>query len=50
VGEVQWRLETGDCLTMRLDCPIVFRNPAREPARYLVALVTAPLAQTRRNG
>ena len=50
VGEVQWRLETGDCLTMRLDCPIVFRNPTCEPARYLVALVTAPLAQTRRNG
>jgi transcriptional regulator with XRE-family HTH domain len=50
VGEVHWRLETGDCLTMRLDCPIVFRNPTREPARYLVALVTAPLAQTRRNG
>jgi transcriptional regulator with XRE-family HTH domain len=50
VGEVHWRLETGDCLTMRLDCPIVFRNPTREPARYLVALVTAPLTQTRRNG
>jgi transcriptional regulator with XRE-family HTH domain len=50
VGEAHWRLETGDCLTMRLDCPIVFRNPTREPARYLVALVTAPLTQTRRNG
>jgi transcriptional regulator with XRE-family HTH domain len=50
VGELHWRLETGDCLTMRLDCPIVFRNPTREPARYLVALVTAPLTQTRRNG
>ena len=50
VGEVHWRLETGDCLTMRLDCPIVFRNPTREPARYLVALVTAQHTQTRRNG
>jgi transcriptional regulator with XRE-family HTH domain len=50
VGEAHWRLETGDCLTMRLDCPIVFRNPTREPARYLVALVIAPLTQTRRNG
>jgi transcriptional regulator with XRE-family HTH domain len=50
VGDAQWRLATGDCLTMRLDCPIVFRNPTREPARYLVALVTAPLTQTRRNG
>ena len=50
VGEAHWRLQTGDCLTMRLDCPIVFRNPTREPARYLVALVTVPLPQTRRNG
>jgi len=38
VGEKQWRLETGDCLAMRLDCPIVYRNPTRKPARYLVAL------------
>jgi transcriptional regulator with XRE-family HTH domain len=38
VGEKRWRLETGDCLTMKLDCPIVWRNPTRAPARYLVAL------------
>ncbi len=38
VGERQWRLETGDCLAMRLDCPIVYRNPTNEPARYVVAL------------
>ncbi|WP_322014287.1 XRE family transcriptional regulator [Paraburkholderia sp. J12] len=38
VGERQWRLEAGDCLAMKLDCPIVYRNPTRKPARYLVAL------------
>ncbi|QGZ66770.1 helix-turn-helix domain-containing protein [Paraburkholderia acidisoli] len=38
VGETTWRLATGDCLSMRLDCPIVYRNPTRKPARYLVAL------------
>ena len=38
VGERVWRLETGDCLAMRLDCPIVYRNPTNKPARYVVAL------------
>jgi hypothetical protein len=42
VGGSLWRLETGDCLAMQLDQPIVFRNPTRSPARYLVALVTLP--------
>jgi len=42
VGEVPWRLECGDCLAMRLNQPIVYRNPTRQPARYLVALVTLP--------
>jgi transcriptional regulator with XRE-family HTH domain len=50
VGEVHWRLETGDCLAMRLDCPMVFHNPADEPARYLVALTILQFTQTRRNG
>jgi transcriptional regulator with XRE-family HTH domain len=39
VGEQRWRLEAGDCLAMRLDQPITYRNPTTEPARYLVALV-----------
>ncbi|HEX6705558.1 MAG TPA: XRE family transcriptional regulator [Albitalea sp.] len=47
VGDAQWRLESGDCLAMRLDLPIVYRNPTRKPARYLVALASLP---TRRNG
>jgi transcriptional regulator with XRE-family HTH domain len=42
VGEQQWRLEAGDTLAMRLDRHIVFHNPTREPARYLVALTTQP--------
>lgn len=50
VGDVQWRLETGDCLSMRLDCPMVFRNPTREPARYLVALTSLNVTPARRNG
>jgi transcriptional regulator with XRE-family HTH domain len=43
VGREQWRLKRGDCLAMRLDGPIVYRNPTRKPARYLVALATQPL-------
>lgn len=40
VGDTVWRLERGDCLAMRLDQPMAFRNPMLEPARYLVALAT----------
>lgn len=50
VGDTTWRLETGDCLAMRLDRPIVYRNPTRKPARYLVALATQASAPRRRNG
>ena len=49
VGDVPWRLEAGDCLAMRLDCPIVFHNPTRRPARYLVALSTPPATPSRRS-
>ena len=34
------RLEIGDCLAMRLDGPIEYRNPTRHPARYAVVLGT----------
>jgi len=47
VGEERWRLRTGDCLAMRLDCPIVYRNPTRKPARYLVALSRVPQGSAR---
>ncbi|MHA6894270.1 helix-turn-helix domain-containing protein [Ralstonia pseudosolanacearum] len=44
VGDTPWRLETGDCLAMRLDSPIAFHNPTGRPARYLVALSILPFA------
>ena len=40
VDSTPWLLDAGDCLAMRLDGPIVYRNPTRQPARYLVALAT----------
>lgn len=49
VGDALWRLQAGDCLAMRLDRPIVYRNPTRKPARYLVALATLPFTSSRRN-
>ena len=49
VGDAHWRLEAGDCLAMRLDSPIVYRNPTRKPARYLVALATLSFMPSRRN-
>jgi len=49
VGGSTWRLETGDCLAMRLDGPIVYRNPTRKPARYLVALASPTFMPSRRS-
>ena len=49
VGDAHWRLEAGDCLAMQLDRPIVYRNPTRKPARYLVALAILPFMPTRRH-
>jgi transcriptional regulator with XRE-family HTH domain len=49
VGDGVWRLEPGDCLAMRLDRPITYRNPGRKPARYLVALAAVSPATSRRN-
>ncbi|MGF6985404.1 transcriptional regulator with XRE-family HTH domain [Paraburkholderia atlantica] len=47
VGDTSWRLKSGDCLAMRLDSPIVFRNPTRKRARYLVALSTSSINERR---
>ncbi|MFC1457583.1 helix-turn-helix domain-containing protein [Microvirga arabica] len=44
LGEETYRLATGDCLSMRLDRPTLFRNLADAPARYVVALATDPHA------
>ena len=38
VGGEAHRLEAGDCLAMRLDQPILFRNPAPRPVRYAVVI------------
>jgi transcriptional regulator with XRE-family HTH domain len=46
VGRKRWRLEPGDCLAMRLDRPIVYRNPTRKRARYLVALASVHPGRT----
>ncbi len=40
LGEETYRLASGDCLSMRLDRPTLFRNPTEHPARYVVALAT----------
>lgn len=40
VGDTTWPLAAGDCLAMQLSQPIVFHNPTRKAARYLVALAT----------
>lgn len=37
-GDQQHKLAAGDCLAMALDQPVSFRNPARKPAHYLVAI------------
>ena len=41
-GDGHWRLEPGDCLAIREDLHISYANPGKQPARYLVALVTLP--------
>jgi transcriptional regulator with XRE-family HTH domain len=49
VGADTWRLQAGDCLAMKLDAPVAYRNPTRKPARYLVAIATtAALARRSR--
>lgn len=45
VGDVMWQLAAGDCLAMRLDQPIVFHNPGKVPARYVVALASSPFSK-----
>jgi transcriptional regulator with XRE-family HTH domain len=45
VGEETHRLDTGDCLAMRLDHPIAFHNPGERAARYVVALTADAMPQ-----
>jgi transcriptional regulator with XRE-family HTH domain len=37
-GGQTWRLQAGDCLALRLDGPMEYRNPTRKPARYAVVV------------
>jgi transcriptional regulator with XRE-family HTH domain len=51
--EVTWGddvhvLDTGDCLAMRLDRPVGFRNRTGRRARYAVVIVTEPAPARRR--
>lgn len=40
LGRVTYKLDEGDCLAMRIDEPVTFRNRTRKPTRYLVAIAT----------
>jgi transcriptional regulator with XRE-family HTH domain len=40
LGDAVHRLAPGDCLAMRVDRPIAFRNPGRTRSRHLVSLTT----------
>jgi hypothetical protein len=46
-GGERYRLDTGDCLAMLLDGPIVYANRTRHPARYVV-VISAELAVSTR--
>ncbi|SDH04935.1 MULTISPECIES: XRE family transcriptional regulator [unclassified Duganella] len=43
-GEQRWRLKPGDCLAFREGPNITYENKGKQPARYLVSLVTLPFA------
>lgn len=40
LGKLTYKLDEGDCLAMRLDEPVTFRNRTRKPARYVVVIAT----------
>ncbi|MEJ8812910.1 helix-turn-helix domain-containing protein [Variovorax ureilyticus] len=42
LGDQLHELREGDCLAMRLDQPLIYSNPTRQSARYIVALCTEP--------
>jgi transcriptional regulator with XRE-family HTH domain len=45
LGTECYRLQEGDCLAMQLDCPTMFYNPTRNPARYAVVIASEPPAR-----
>ncbi len=42
LGDDRHRLESGDCLALVLDRPLVFHNPTGDTARYAVVIASAP--------
>ena len=48
-GGRTWRLAAGDCLAMRLDGPLEYRNPTDRPARYAVLIANTPTPVGRRS-
>jgi transcriptional regulator with XRE-family HTH domain len=48
VGGVAHRLQADDCLAMRLDQPMTFRNRTRKATRYVVVIATEPPRAARR--
>jgi transcriptional regulator with XRE-family HTH domain len=49
VGNTTHQLREGDCLAMRLDAPMVFSNPTRQAAHYVVVLCADPAPPNRRS-
>ncbi|MGH7470031.1 MAG: cupin domain-containing protein, partial [Longimicrobiales bacterium] len=45
LGQDQHRLRAGDCLAMQLDLPIMFHNPTRKAARYVVVIASEPVTR-----
>jgi transcriptional regulator with XRE-family HTH domain len=48
LGTVIWRLEKDDCLAMRLDAPVTYRNRSRSQARYIVVISSERLRSVAR--
>lgn len=40
IGSQLHELREGDCLAMRLDQPLIYSNPTRQSARYIIAICT----------
>jgi transcriptional regulator with XRE-family HTH domain len=45
VGDDRHRLHAGDCLALVLDRPIMYHNPTRKIARYVVVIATEPTSR-----
>lgn len=46
-GQRQKRLQSGDCMAMQLDQPVMFHNPTRRPTRYAVVIAAPALSSGR---